>query len=332
MNTSYALNNRNRLTISLILALILSFSPVSLCLADETNAPWWPSAWGAEDQAGASNLINPETVIRATQLIRTGNIIELGRVYEKDMPLKWDRVYTHRTGPIEGPIGDKKMFLRVEFLGTDIGHVGTQVDGLAHVSIETNDSPVERRYYNGFLDKEISSRTGVKKLGIENMKPIFTKGILIDVARAKGRMLNDAEEITLKDVKEALVNQNMSESDIGKGDVVLFNTGWGRLWMVDNERFNESAPGIGLEVARWLIGKNIVLVGSDTWNTALFPNLPLNDYMVHNELLTRNGIYIQENLQLEELSKNDVFEFAYIFNRVPFKGATGSVGSPIAAW
>jgi kynurenine formamidase len=163
------------------------------------------------------------------------------------------------------------------------------------------------------------------------MKPLFTRGVLIDIARDKGRMLESGEEILLEDMAQALAAQNMSLDDIHAGDVVLINTGWGRLWKVDNDKYNDGAPGIGMQVARWLIERNIVLVGSDTWNTEVQPHPdPSFNYSVHNELLTKAGIYIQENLYLEELSANDLFEFAYVYNRVPLKGATGSPGSPMA--
>src|SRR5687767_7907270 len=49
--------------------------------------PWWPSRWGATDEAGASNMMTPENVLRALPLIRTGRTFELGRVYEAAMPL-----------------------------------------------------------------------------------------------------------------------------------------------------------------------------------------------------------------------------------------------------
>jgi kynurenine formamidase len=192
-------------------------------------------------------------------------------------------------------------------------------------------SPPEVRFYNGYLERDLVSNSGFSRLGIEKMKPLFTRGVLIDVAREKGRMLESGEEILLEDLALALAAQDMSLDDIHAGDVVLINTGWGRLWKVDNDRYNDGAPGIGMQVARWLIERDIVMVGSDTWNTEVQPHPdPKFNYAVHNELLTKNGIYIQENLNLEQLSANDVFEFAYVYNRVPLKGATGSPGSPMA--
>ena len=38
-----------------------------------------PSKWGPTDERGAANLMNSETVLRAARLIRTGEVIELGR-------------------------------------------------------------------------------------------------------------------------------------------------------------------------------------------------------------------------------------------------------------
>ena len=78
-------------------------------------------------------------------------------------------------------------------------------------------------------------------------------------------------------------------------------------------------------------GKQIAYVGSDTWPVEVNPNPDPNIRgIVHQELLTKNGIFLHENLNLAELSRDRAYEFAYIFVPVPLKGATGSPGSPIA--
>jgi hypothetical protein len=51
---------------------------------------------------------------------------------------------------------------------------------------------------------------------------------------------------------------------------------------------------------------------------------------VHNELITRNGIFNHENLVFDELIKDGKYRFVYVFAPMPIKGATGSSGSPIA--
>ena len=322
----------NRISVTVIAAALILALPVS-AFSQISDDVWWPSIWGEEDEAGASNLVDGDSVLAATRLIRRGEIFELGRMYEGDMPMRGERVFTQRLSATTGPRPERRspLVARVEYTCSELGQVGTQVDALGHVSIRTSISPPEVRFYSGFFQRDVVSNSGLRHLGIENMKPLFTRGVLIDVAREKGRMLESGEEILLEDMAQALTAQNMSLDDIHAGDVVLINTGWGRLWKVDNDKYNDGAPGIGMQVARWLIERNIVMVGSDTWNTEVQPHPdPSFNYSVHNELLTKAGIYIQENLYLEELSANDVFEFAYVYNRVPLKGATGSPGSPMA--
>jgi hypothetical protein len=51
-----------------------------------TTGKWWPSKWGAEDEAGASNHITPAKVLDAAKWIRDGKIYKIGREYEQAMP------------------------------------------------------------------------------------------------------------------------------------------------------------------------------------------------------------------------------------------------------
>ena len=68
---------------------------------------WWPSRWGPNDEAGASNWITPAKVLEAARLIKTGKIYDIGRVYETGMPLFGTRRYTFRIPgtPTGGPRG-----------------------------------------------------------------------------------------------------------------------------------------------------------------------------------------------------------------------------------
>ena len=301
----------------------------------ERITPWWPSQWGDKDEAGASNWMTSKKVMSATQLIKVGKIYELGRQYDGEMPLFGERAFSLRIpgAPTGGSLGQNQLVYHDEFLATEIGQVGTQFDGLGHIGLRLGEpgDQKEMRYYNGFTEKEIANANGLQKLGIENVRPIFTTGILLDIAGQKNRMLEVGEEITMEDVKATLAKQGMKEENIKPGDAVLFNTGWGNLWKVDNERFNQGAPGIGLEVANWLIEKQVVLAGADTWPVEVVPNRDPNlVFPVHGELITKNGIFLHENLNLNGLIEDRVYQFAYIFVRVPIAGATGSPGSPIA--
>ncbi len=293
------------------------------------DADFWPSRWGADDQAGASNWITPAKVMAAADLIETGEIYELGQQYEHGMPLFGKRTYslTIPGAPTGGPFPGGLIY-HDEFVVGEIGQVGTQFDGLGHVGYIHNG--VER-FYNGLTEDEIKGAYGLQKLGVENIKPIFSRGILIDIAGYKGEMLDAGTVVTMEDVNGALEAQGMSEEDILDGDVVLFHYGWGDLWGEDNDRYNSGAPGIGIEVGKWLSGQNITMVGADTWPVEVVPGEDAdNAFPVHKHLLAENGILIHENLNLGTLADDEVYKFAYIFVRVPFKGGTGSPGSPIA--
>ena len=338
------IQDRKRLLV-VVAALVVIVALVPVALAAPYSGPsaqmagerdyWWPSKWGADDEAGATNWITAEAVMEAAELIEKGNVYELGRVYEQGMPLFGQRTYslTIPGAPTGGPFPGGLIY-HDEFIVGELGQVGTQFDGLGHVgTIHVGQSGVERhmRYYNGLTEADIAGGYGLRKLGVEKLRPIFTRGVLIDVAAYKGEMMDAGQVITMDDVRATLRRQRMSEDDIGRGDVVLFHTGWGSLWMVDNDRYNAGAPGIGIEVAEWLAEKEITLVGSDTWPVEVAPSEdPENAFPVHKHLITKNGILIHENLNLSELAEGKLYEFAYIFVRVPFKGGTGSPGSPIA--
>ena len=53
----------------------------------------------------------------------------------------------------------------------------------------------------------------------------------------------------------------MSESDVKPGDAIFFNTGWSALWGKNNDKFNSGEPGIGLEIAKWVIDKVLCMTG-----------------------------------------------------------------------
>ena len=114
------------------------------------------------------------------------------------------------------------------------------------------------------------------------------------------------------------------------GDALLFRYGWSRFWK-EPAKYDAEPPGIVLEVARWVAERKASMVGSDQSGTEVQPSPDATQaYPVHQELMMKKGIYNLENLTLEELSRDGVSEFLFVFTPVRFKGATGSPGRPIA--
>ncbi len=294
--------------------------------AGAAAADWTKSKYGPDDQAGASNLMTPAKVMEAMALMKTGTVLSIGRTYESSMPLFGARVFGLRgTGGLAGgPLGQNEVIWMDDFLATEIGQVGTQFDGLAHIGIGG-------QFYNGATVPEVAGSYGVKKLGIEQVKPFFTRGIVLDIAAVRGGPMNAGEEISVADLRAAMERQGVGEP--GEGDVVLIHTGWGRHWIVDNATYNAGCPGIGLEAAAYLVERGVAVVGSDTWPIEVIPNPDPNlAFPVHQEFIAKNGIFIHENIATERLIEAGVSEFAYIFSPMPIKGATGSAGAPLAVF
>ena len=319
---------------SLALAVVSASLVLPAAAQTRSAGPWWPNAeWGPDDQAGASNRITPAKIVQAFSLVREGEVYEIGQVYEDGMPLVGTRTFGMKLLAAAGAAGENRVVYNDEFLATEIGQVGTQFDGLGHVGgeVEFPDGRVERVFYNGYTAAEMNASSGLVELGIEQIKPIMTRGVLIDLPGYKGvGRLERGYEVTLADVRGALSRQGIDEDSLTPGDAVLFRYGWAQLWGEPAE-YAGSTPGIGLEVAAWLVDKQVTIIGSDTSNTEVAPNPDAALVIpVHQELMMKNGIFNIENMTFEALAADEVYEFLFLANPLRIKGATGSPLRPLA--
>jgi hypothetical protein len=303
-------------------------APATASAQTRATGPWWPNAqWGAADAAGGSNWITPDKVLKAVALVKSGRMVELGHVYERGMPLNGSRSYNIfiPSFPTHGPILERGVVFNDEFVAAEIGQVGTQFDGPGHVGqrVEMADGAEKFVFYNGVPAEEMRSPYGLLKNGVENVKPILTRGIYFDLAAFKGvETLPGDYEVTLADIRGALARQGLKESDIEPGDALLFNIGWWRLW--PDSRI-ESAPHAhaGREVIDWIIARKPSMIGSDS-------NFDGPEALVHTELTMKNGIWNLENMDFAAMEKEKTYEFLFVFTPLRLKGATGSPGRPIA--
>jgi kynurenine formamidase len=284
---------------------------------------WWPSEWGVEDQKGSANRVTPQRVLSALRLAREGKVYPIGQTYENGMPLFGDRNFRLLIPQGKSLRSKNNLTAHEEYVCGELGQVGTQFDGLGHVGIGD-------LYYNGNNRKDFAVPSGLKKLGIENAGAFITRGVMIDVAAYKGvERLNSGYEVTLADVKGALARQRVI---LKEGDSVFLRTGWAQLWMKDNATYVKGEPGWGPEVCGWLVQQKPAMTGCDTQGCDVVPNPTDTEILFpcHQIMGTKAGIYNLENMNLEQLSRDQVYEFLFIFTPLPLKGATGSPGAPIA--
>jgi kynurenine formamidase len=281
-----------------------------------------PSKWGPGDQRGAGNMMKPKTVLRAAKLIKTGEMFELGAVLSPDPKeafINANRVFNIYTKPAL-PVANTRT-ANEELVVTELGQIGTQFDAFAHQM--WGDS-----FYNCFKLGEIGTRSGFKKLGVENVGGLFTRGVLIDVAGFKGAdMLPTSYIITPEDLQQALAKANQK---LEPGDTVVIRTGWSKLMGKENQRYGSASPGLGVAAAQWLVGQQPMMIAADNCCVEVRPSEPGYSLPVHAMMLIQYGVYLIENLELEALAAARAYEFAFVVQPLKIKGATGSAVAPIA--
>ena len=297
--------------------------------------PWWPSRYGADDQLGTLNEITPDVVRAATALVKTGTVVDLGRVLDEDTP-KFPGRYWHQTVDVsphlanlrrpdtDGKGWGKNRINWITEIQAGTFQVGTQLDSIGHIQIGD-------RFYNGWTTRDVVESWGLNRFGMETVPPIVTRGVLIDMAGYKGvDRLARGYVISLADVQGALERQGVT---VKPGDAVLFHTGWGGLWGKDNAEFLSGEPGPGLEVVNWLYAQRIALTGADTWSYGPVPGEdPERPFLVPQTMYVRMGLFGLENLATEELARRGVHEFLFTVTHAKTRGSTAAVIAPAAVY
>jgi kynurenine formamidase len=296
-------------------------------------ASWWPSKYGAGDEAGALNEITPGKVLEAMRLVRQGRVFDLAHVLHEDIPAFPGRTFRqylttnyhhiNRRQPGAGPagLGCNSVNWIVEQV-TATQQMGTHMDGLNH--LQEGD-----RTYNGFALADIVEDHGTNRLGIDTLPQVVTRGLLVDVAAARGTgRLGPGDVITPADAEGALAAAGLS---VRPGDAVLFHTGWGRLWGTDNAAYAAGEPGPGMALAEWLAGHRVALTGCDTWSYGPYPpEQPDRPFAVPQRLNVRHGVVVVENLRLAEAADAGLREFLLVISHAKLRGATGAWITPLA--
>jgi kynurenine formamidase len=292
------------------------------------------SPWGPDDEKGALNRIDAKSRQQVMARIDGSRVYDLSVDYFLGMPsfqAAGDPAYQiWMTHTPRGTIVDnlngqgKRNNMCCGYSGDVIlmyTHTGTHIDSLNHFGYG-------RAIYNGFdADEHLGSR-GWQKAGSEQIVPIIARGVLLDVAALHStECLPRSYGITIEDCKSAAKQQG---TDIKEGDVVLLRTGRMRYWPDGSKVFGDS-PGVTLETAKWLTSQKIVAVGADNEAVEHTPSNHEDNWLPgHCHFLTEAGVPQMECMNLEELSKDKLYEFAFLGAPIRLRGATGSPIRPLA--
>ncbi|MGW2669892.1 cyclase family protein [Streptomyces sp. NPDC001272] len=287
--------------------------------------------WGADDEIGTLNLITEEVVRAAAAEVRTGARIPLA------LPLKEDGV---QAGLIPGRINPLHTMVQInqELFGpgtvacsddaVTMGlQAGTHWDALTHVSHSG-------RIYNGRPASTITAHGRSQFSGIEKATPIVSRGILLDVARAKGLdRLPGGHAVTPEDLAEA---EEFAGTEVRAGDVVLVRTGQIQLYLAaDKHAYGYPSPGLSVRTPEWFHARDVAAVANDTLTFEVFPpeidNLWLPVHALH---LVEMGMHQGQNWNLEALSTAcaEAGRYTFLLAAIPepFVGGTGTPVAPVA--
>jgi kynurenine formamidase len=199
------------------------------------------------------------------------------------------------------------------------GHVGTHVDGLAHVS------RLGKVYGGVDILANQSYPHGMKEVSVHELNPMYLRGHLVDVPRLLGRPLTPRDGVDAALFDAWFRNRPTPQP----GSVVLVRTGWDELW-TDNATYlgtNSGAPGIVLSGAHWLTEHGVVASGCDT---VAYERTPSPSLEVHCHLLVENGVPIMEAMNLRTLAADEHYEFFFTASPLAIRGGTGSPIRPLA--
>jgi kynurenine formamidase len=289
------------------------------------------SKWGAEDQIGAANLLTQERRLAALGGVREGRVYDLSHdifMGSPHMPPNQTPFLMSIWASWRHSIKRRRARGEINDAGTNLEriemnvHVGTHIDALGHFSKGD-------MLYNGNCAADVVTDWGLTKLGIEHAPPMITRGVLLDVAELDGGgHLQPGRAITPFELQCAAENAGLV---VSPGDIVLIRTGWGRYYGTDNARYVSGEPGIDRPAARWLAEQGAVAIGADNMAVEVLPNPEKTLAMpVHQFTLAEAGVYLIENVFLEELARDRVFSFCLMLLATRFRGATGSPVRPVA--
>ncbi len=309
--------------------------------------------WGDDDELGCGNLLDDDSARRGNEAIGSGQRVKLAVDLRSDgiqvgQPARrFNPILTHTS------INERDPFAPGIWEGTDdvvtmSTCAGTHLDALSHVGYDGF-------LYNGYSSDEITAFHGARKLGAEKLPAIATRGVLLDVARAKGvDGLDEVDQgyaITGDDLDAAA---EFAKVEVCPGDFVVIRTGEMRHYLADDrEPFvpiqdtkrwryavgtgESKLPGLSVNSVRWMHENDVAGAAVDSYAYEAFPpsREDWRDCLAFHLIQERAmGLMQGQNWNLEELSvacaERGSGAFMLVAVPEPFTGAASTPVAPVA--
>ncbi len=288
--------------------------------------------WGADDELGTLNLITPEATLRGVVAVRRGVSFSLAIPLGSDGP-QTGRI-PNRINPVHAMVSINTAWTgdpAATCMSDDVITMGLQAathwDALAHASYDG-------RLYNGHPSASIRAETGAAKCGIDKVRTVVTRGILLDVARAMGReRVPGGHPIGPADLDAAVA---LTGLQVEPGDILLVRTGQMELLRAgDKEGYRIPSPGLSWKAVPWLRERDVAAVATDTFAFEVWPGEDDQAlFPVHLLNLVEVGLLQGQNWHLDDLAADcaadGVYEFLLSATPEPVQGGVGAPVNPVA--
>ena len=171
--------------------------------------------------------------------------------------------------------------------------------------------------------------------GANTIPTIKGRGVLIDLPKFVGAdVLPFETEISSQLLQDCMFSQGLQQLE--EADTVLIRTGHVALWKEGHfDKYFERCPGLSTEAADWLVDQKIMAIGADNFSVEKIPtpqHWKTEFYPVHKLCLMEKGIYLIENLDLDELSEKKIYTFLFVGAPSRFGNASGAIINPVAIY
>jgi len=162
---------------------------------------------------------------------------------------------------------------------------------------------------------------------------IFTRGVLLDVAAARGVSWYESDEyVTVADLEAAEARQNVR---VGSGDVLLVRTGMERMEQELGLQDIYPRAGLHAECVEWMHDREVAVYGGDCIEKLPYPSERFPS-PVHMIGLVGMGMPILDWPALTELAATcerlDRFDFLLTTAPLRLPGGTSSPINPLCAF
>lgn len=283
--------------------------------------------WGDDDERGTLNLVDEAAVRRGAAAVRRGAAFSLALPLDEEGPQTG--AIPGRDNPAREMISVNRTFGRVAFNDDRVTlglQAATHWDALAHVSYNG-------LIYNGFPAESVTE-AGAARCGIDRVGTLASRGVLLDVARARGvDRLEPGHAVDADDLGAAAEQAGVS---IEPGDVVLIRTGQMQLLRTgDRDAYGFPSPGVGVGAVEWFHDHDVAAAATDNITFEVLPGPHDSfDLPVHGLCLRDLGMLQGQNWDLEALAADCADDGAYEFlleaSPEPFTHACGAPVNPVA--